>query len=78
MYSAIDQTGVEERVQRLNSRSIKKESKLAALKLALSQLDLTTLDPRDTEGKVKQLCRKAIRPYDAMPDLPLPPRCWVR
>jgi deoxyribose-phosphate aldolase len=70
LHSVIDQTGVEERVQRLNSRSIKKESKLQALKLALSQLDLTTLDARDTEGKVKQLCRKAIRPYDSMPDLP--------
>jgi deoxyribose-phosphate aldolase len=67
---AIDQVGVEERIQRLNSRSIKKESKQSALKLALSMLDLTTLDARDTEGKVKQLCRKAIRPYDADPSLP--------
>jgi deoxyribose-phosphate aldolase len=40
------------------------------LKLALSMMDLTTLDARDTPGKVKQLCAKAIRPHDAMPDLP--------
>lgn len=70
MLSAIDQVGVEERIQRLNSRSIKKESKLSALKLALSMLDLTTLDAKDTDGKVKQLCRKAIQPYDKDPLLP--------
>lgn len=67
---AIDQIGVEERVQRLNSRSIKKESKVEALKLALSMLDLTTLDAKDTAGKVRQLCRKAIRPHEAYPELP--------
>lgn len=66
----IDQVGVEERVARLNSRSIKKESKLFALNLALSLMDLTTLDGKDTPGKVKQLCRKAIRPFERMPDLP--------
>ncbi|MDB5038149.1 MAG: deoxyribose-phosphate aldolase [Bacteriovoracaceae bacterium] len=33
-------------------------------------LDLTTLDAKDTDGKVKQLCRKAIRPHDSLPDLP--------
>lgn len=67
---AIDEVGVEERVARLNTRSIKKESKLEALKLALSMMDLTTLDSRDTPGKVKQLCSKALRPYEAMPELP--------
>lgn len=66
----IDQVGVEERVARLNTRSIKKDSKLQALKLAMSMMDLTTLDAKDTPGKVRQLCAKAIRPYDAMPDLP--------
>ena len=66
----IDQVGVEERVARLNARSIKKESKLHALKLALSMMDMTTLDSKDTPGKVRQLCAKAIRPYDAMPELP--------
>lgn len=66
----IDQVGVEERVARLNSRSIKKESKMEALKLAMSMLDLTTLDAKDTPGKVIQLCQKAIRPYDALPEIP--------
>jgi len=66
----IDQVGVEQRVARLNSRSIKKESKIQALKLALSMIDLTTLEGMDTEGKVIQLCQKALRPHISQPDLP--------
>ncbi|MFI5218596.1 MAG: deoxyribose-phosphate aldolase [Bacteroidia bacterium] len=59
----IDQVGIEERVARLTKRSIKKESKVEGLKLAISMMDLTTLDAKDTPGKVKQLCAKAIRPH---------------
>lgn len=66
----IDTIGVHERVSRLNSRSIKKESKVQGLKLALSMIDHTTLEGKDSEGKVIQLCRKAITPYAPMPDLP--------
>lgn len=66
----IDKIGVEERVSRLNKRSIKKESKIQALKLALSMIDLTTLEGNDSEGKVVQLCRKARVPYAPMPELP--------
>ncbi|MFN1833758.1 deoxyribose-phosphate aldolase [Balneola sp. MJW-20] len=66
----VDQIGVEERVARLNSRSIKKESKMQALKLALSMIDLTTLEGKDSQGKVIQLCQKAKRPLPSMPDLP--------
>lgn len=66
----VDQVGVESRVARLNSRSIKKDSKVEALKLALSMIDLTTLEGMDTEGKVKQLCRKAMQPHAALPNLP--------
>jgi deoxyribose-phosphate aldolase len=66
----IDTIGVQERVSRLNKRSIKKESKVQGLKLALSMIDHTTLEGKDTEGKVIQLCRKAITPYSLMPDLP--------
>lgn len=61
---AIDQVGVDERVSRLNKRSIKTDSKMTALKLAISMMDLTTLDAKDTPGKVKQLCAKAIRPHE--------------
>lgn len=66
----VDQVGVEERVERLKSRSIKKESKVHALHLALSMIDLTTLEGADTPGKVQQMCYKAMHPHDAMPDLP--------
>lgn len=66
---AIDQIGVEERIARLGKRSIKTESKIEALKMALSMCDLTTLEARDTAGKVIQLCNKAMRPHETM-DLP--------
>ncbi|MEX0646621.1 MAG: deoxyribose-phosphate aldolase [Balneolaceae bacterium] len=59
----IDKTGVEERVYRLNRRSIKKESKMQGLKLALSMIDLTTLEGKDSDGKIRQLCSKARQPY---------------
>ena len=63
---AIDQIGVEERIARLGKRSIKTESKIEALKMALSMCDLTTLEARDTAGKVIQLCHKAMRPHETM------------
>lgn len=66
----IDQIGAQERVSRLFSRSIKKESKVHALKMALSMIDLTTLEGKDSPGKVKQLCYKASHLHDQFPDLP--------
>jgi len=66
----IDQVGVEERIDRLSKRSIKKGSKVEALKLALSMIDLTTLEGADSDGKVRQLCAKAKHLHDALPDLP--------
>ncbi len=66
----IDQIGVEERVARFRTRSIKKESKLFALKLALRMVDLTTLEGMDSPGKVRQLCYKALYPHKIDPDIP--------
>ena len=66
----VDEVGVKERVARFQSRSIKKESKVEALKMVLSMIDLTTLEGQDTPGKVRQLCQKAIHLHDSMPDLP--------
>ncbi len=66
----IDQVGIEERVARFNTRSIKKETKLSGLKLALNMIDLTTLEGKDTEGKVKQMCLKALHVSDDLPGLP--------
>ena len=67
---SIDQVGVEERIARFNTRSIKKESKVQGLKLALSMIDLTTLEGKDTQGKVKQLCYKAQHVADHLVGLP--------
>jgi deoxyribose-phosphate aldolase len=67
---AIDQVNTQERVSRLFSRSIKKESKMQALYLALSMIDLTTLEGKDSEGKVKQLCYKASHLHYKHPGLP--------
>jgi deoxyribose-phosphate aldolase len=66
----IDQVGVEERITRLQARSIKHHSKVFALKLALSMIDLTTLSGDDTAGKVRQLCTKAKHLHDPLPGLP--------
>lgn len=66
----VDEAGIADRVNRLTKRSIKTSSKVEALKMALSMIDLTTLDGRDTPGKIIQLCAKAIRPDDTLPDLP--------
>jgi deoxyribose-phosphate aldolase len=66
----IDQIGVEERCDRLKSRSIKGASKVQALKLALSMIDLTTLEGADSPGKVAQLCAKAKHLHEALPNLP--------
>ncbi|MFO0415551.1 MAG: deoxyribose-phosphate aldolase, partial [Bacteroidota bacterium] len=66
----VDQTGIEERASRITKRSIKTSSKLNGLLLALNMIDLTTLEGKDTEGKVKQLCYKARHVHDAYPGLP--------
>jgi deoxyribose-phosphate aldolase len=66
----IDKVGVHERAARLMSRSIKKESKMMALKLALSMIDLTTLEGADTVGKVRQLSNKAKYLHADHPNLP--------
>jgi deoxyribose-phosphate aldolase len=66
----IDSVGVAERTKRFQARSIKAESKAGGLLLALTMLDLTTLEGADTPGKVRQLCGKAMTPDPADPGLP--------
>jgi deoxyribose-phosphate aldolase len=65
-----DTVGVYERVARFCARSIKKSSKIEGLKLALSMIDLTTLEGKDTKGKVQQLCYKAMHLHDAIKNIP--------
>jgi deoxyribose-phosphate aldolase len=69
-FTAVDQVGVEQRVESLKRRSIKKASKLWALDLAIRMMDLTTLEGRDTPGKVRALCAKAIHPQPGDPTIP--------
>ncbi len=66
----IDQVGVEERAARFTKRSIKKETKLNGLLLTLNMIDLTTLEGKDTDGKVKQMCYKAMHLHDVYEGLP--------
>jgi deoxyribose-phosphate aldolase len=63
---------VEERAASFTRRSIKTRSKLSGLRLAMSMLDLTTLEGKDSPEKVRALCRKAVAPYegDLSPDIP--------
>ncbi|MCB9671299.1 MAG: deoxyribose-phosphate aldolase [Alphaproteobacteria bacterium] len=66
----VDNASVLARTQRAQKRSIKTESKVRLLKLALNMIDLTTLEGQDTPQKVAALCRKASLPFQEMPDLP--------
>jgi deoxyribose-phosphate aldolase len=65
----VDQVGIEERVAKYGTRSIKKNAKVFGLKLATSMVDLTTLEGKDTPGKVASLCQKALHPHDGT-DIP--------
>src|SRR5919112_3391369 len=67
---SIDQVAVEERAAQLAKRSIKKEAKLWALDLAVRMMDLTTLEGKDTPGKVRALAGKARRPDPTDPSIP--------
>jgi len=58
----VDQIGAEARAAGLGTRSIKADSKKQAIDLAISMVDLTTLEGMDTPGKVRALCSKAVRP----------------
>jgi deoxyribose-phosphate aldolase len=66
----VDAVGVEERAASLAKRSIKREAKLWALDLAIRMMDLTTLEGKDTPGKVRALAGKARRPDPTDPAIP--------
>ena len=65
----VDHVGIEERVAKYATRSLKKKSKVFGLRLAVSMVDLTTLEGKDTPGKVASLCQKALCPHP-IGDLP--------
>ena len=67
---SVDAVALEARAAELAKRSIKRESKLYALELAIRMMDLTTLEGADTPGKVRALCSKAMQPDPADPSIP--------
>lgn len=66
----VDQVMIEERAAAFTKRSIKTSAKLSGLKMAVSMMDLTTLEGKDTPGKVAYLCRKALQPLEAKYEVP--------
>ena len=66
----VDQVGAEARVAALATRSIKRDAKLAAIDLAITMTDLTTLEGADTPGKVRALSAKGVRPDPTDADVP--------
>ena len=68
--STVDQVGIEERAAALSKRSIKKQTKIEGIKLAISMIDLTTLEGKDSPGKVQALCQKAIHPLEGNSSVP--------
>ena len=66
----VDWVGVEERAAQLGRRSIKATAKQQGIRLAVSMLDLTTLEGADTAGKVTNLCAKAVCPAPSFPEIP--------
>src|SRR2546429_7079885 len=67
---SVDAVALEERADVLSKRSIKRESKVFALELAIRMMDLTTLEGADTPGKVAALSSKGIRPDPTDPSIP--------
>jgi len=69
LYVPIDVKMLNERVESLSKRSIKRESKLWALRFILSCMDLTTLEGKDTSGKIEHLVYKAVFPMEGVPSV---------
>jgi len=70
MVPPVDAIMAEDRAAAFTKRSLKSGAKLAGLKMAVSMCDLTTLEGKDTPGKVAYLCRKALAPAGARFDVP--------
>ncbi len=71
----VDYVGLEERVAKFGTRSLKKNAKRFGLKLAVSMIDLTTLEGKDTRRKVEALCQKARQPHDDLGTLAVAAVC---
>jgi len=67
---AVDRVGTDARAATLGKRSIKHDAKAQGILLAISMIDLTTLEGSDTHGKVRHLAAKAICPDPLRPEVP--------
>ncbi|MGZ3497474.1 MAG: deoxyribose-phosphate aldolase [Vulcanimicrobiaceae bacterium] len=70
MTATVDAVMLEARAGALAKRSIKTSAKVAGIRLAIACMDLTTLEGKDSAGRVRSLCAKAIRPAPHLPDVP--------
>ena len=70
MSVTVDAVMLEARAGSLAKRSIKTSTKVAGIRLAIQCMDLTTLEGKDSEGRVRSLCAKALHPAPHLPDVP--------
>lgn len=63
----VDAVTLETRAQSLAKRSIKTSAKVAGIQLAIRCMDLTTLEGKDSIGRVRSMCAKAARPAPGVP-----------
>ena len=68
--ATVDAVMLEARAGALSKRSIKTSAKAAGIRLSIACMDLTTLEGKDSEGRVRSLCAKAVRPAPHLPDVP--------
>lgn len=70
MTVTVDAVMLEARAGALSKRSIKTSAKVAGIRLSIACMDLTTLEGKDSEGRVRSLCAKAVRPAPHLPEVP--------
>ena len=70
MTATVDAVMLEARAGALSKRSIKTSAKVAGIRLAISCMDLTTLEGKDSEGRVRSLCAKAVNPAPHLSGIP--------
>ena len=66
---SVDAVTLESRASSLSKRSIKTSAKVAGIQLAIRCMDLTTLEGKDSVGRVRSMCAKAVRPAAGVPSV---------
>ncbi len=70
MTVTVDAVMLEARAGALAKRSIKTSTKVAGIRLAIQCMDLTTLEGKDSFGRVRSLCAKAMNPAPHLSGVP--------